>query len=153
MSSARAPVRVRRGRPGDAAGILALEAHFPGDRMSLRSVRRFLRVPSARVWVIEDAGEVVAATILLLRRTSRYGRIYSVVVAPQCRGRGLARHMLECAQRHARQLGLAGLVLEVRVDNTAARALYRELGYVETQRLEAYYEDGHDGVKLRRMLA
>ncbi|TJY59794.1 GNAT family N-acetyltransferase [Sinimarinibacterium sp. CAU 1509] len=151
--SASQPLRVRAGRSGDVEDLLALEANFPGDRMSRRSLRHLLSAPTARVWVIAQQRQVVAAAIVLLRRGSYYGRIYSVVVAPQCRGRGLARQLLRYAERDARSLKLRGLSLEVRVDNTAARTLYRDLGYVETQVLEHYYEDGCDGVRLRREFA
>jgi ribosomal-protein-alanine N-acetyltransferase len=144
-----ASIQLRAGRVDDADALLALEAHFPGDRMSRRSVRHLLRVPTARVWLIVVQGEVVAAAIVLLRRGSHYGRIYSVVVAPHCRGRGFARRLLRHAEREARRLRLHGLSLEVRVDNAAARALYRDLGYVETQLLERYYEDACNGVRLR----
>ncbi|MBI3171593.1 MAG: hypothetical protein HYZ32_03255, partial [Hydrocarboniphaga effusa] len=46
MSRRPAAVRIRPGRAADAAAILALEAAFPTDRMSARSVRRFLSVPT-----------------------------------------------------------------------------------------------------------
>ena len=71
MSAAASQVRVRAARAGDAAGILALERSFPGDRMSVRSVRHFLRVPTASVRVAVAGGNIAGAVILLLRRNSR----------------------------------------------------------------------------------
>jgi ribosomal-protein-alanine N-acetyltransferase len=143
---------VRRARPADAAAIVALEEHFPSDRLSPRSVRRFLAAPQARVWVAELRGAVVGNLILLTRRNSRCARIYSIVVAPAARGLGLGRRLLAAAENEARRLGLAALVLEVRTDNRAARALYGRLGYVQVQRLPGFYGDGADGLRLVKPL-
>lgn len=142
--------RIRRARPTDLDGILALEALFPGDRMSRRSVRRFLGLPACRAWTVEHEGRVVGSLLFLLRRNSRWGRIYSVVVDPALRGQGLGERLVRCAERGARAEGLAGLSLEVREDNAAARRLYDRLGYVPVRDLPGYYEDGATGLRLRK---
>lgn len=142
---------IRRARAADAAAILALEQWFPSDRMSARSVRRFLSVPSAAVWVAELAGEVAGSLVLLTRADARVARIYSVVVAPSARGQGLAQRLVAAAEREARKQK-RDVSLEVRADNAAARALYRKLGYVEARHLPAYYDDGADGLRLVKPL-
>lgn len=146
-------LRVRRAGPADAAALLALEQHFPGDRMSARSIRRLLRAESAAFWLARDGSRVLGALLLLTRRNSGVARIYSVVVDPQARGHGIAGRLVAAAERHAR-LGKKGLMsLEVRADNGPARALYRRLGYTEAAQLCAYYEDGADGLRLRKALS
>jgi ribosomal protein S18 acetylase RimI-like enzyme len=144
---------VRPAQHADDAAILTLEELFPSDRMSLRSVRHFLKSPSARAWVAEMDGAVVGNLILVTRRGSRSGRIYSVVVAPQARGRRFAERMVRAAQTAARKLGLQRIKLEVRRDNAPARALYAKLGYVETESLAGYYDDGADGLRLCKELS
>ncbi|WP_020648134.1 GNAT family N-acetyltransferase [Solimonas variicoloris] len=145
--------RLRRARAGDVDGMLDLERHFPGDRMSRASVRRFLRVPSARVWVVDAPPHgLVGALILLMRRNSTTARLYSVVVDPRARGLGLGRRLVQAAERGARAAGCDAVSLEVREDNAAARALYARLGYVERQRLPGYYDDGGNGLRLRKAL-
>ena len=151
----RAPA-IRRARASDVDGILELERHFPGDRMSRASVRRFLRVDSARMWVVaapQSPGRIVGALILLMRRGSATARIYSVVVDPAARGLGLGRRLVQTAERGARDAGCDAVSLEVREDNAAARALYASLGYAERQRLPGYYDDGGDGLRLRKVLS
>jgi len=145
--------RVRPAKHRDDAAILTLEELFPSDRMSLRSVRHFLKSPSARTWVAELEGAVVGNLILLTRRNSCVARIYSVVVAPQARGRSFGERMVRAAQTEALKLGLKQIKLEVRVDNAAARALYAKLGYVESEALPGYYEDGVDGLRLCNTLS
>lgn len=150
-AAATAPrLQVRRARPSDAAAILALEDAFPTDRMSARSVRRLITAPSACVLVAVADAQMVAALVLLLRRNSRWARIYSVVVADAWRGRGVGRRLIGAAERRARALDCEGISLEVRVDNAAARGLYRALGYQELRTLPGYYADSMPGVRLRK---
>ena len=151
--------RLRRARLADAGGIFELEAHFSSDRMSLRSVKSLLRSKSARIWVAvmprspAAAPHVAAALILLTRRGTRVARIYSIVVAPEARGQGLAARLLRGAEAEARTARCHEMSLEVREDNLAARALYARCGYAEVALLPAYYDDGGDGVSLRKLLA
>lgn len=144
--------QIRRGRPADAAGIVALEALFPSDRMSARSVRRFLWTPSAAVWTAVAGTGVVGALVLLTRRGSRAARIYSLAVHPSARGQGLARRLVQAAEAEARRRGRPCVTLEVRIDNAAARALYAGLGYAERDQLPRYYEDGAPGLRLHKTL-
>jgi ribosomal protein S18 acetylase RimI-like enzyme len=145
--------RVRPAHHQDDAAILTLEELFPSDRMSLRSVRHFLKSPSAHTWVAELDGAVVGNLILLTRKNSGTARVYSVVVAPQARGRRFAERLVRAAEDRARQLRLQRIKLEVRVDNVAARGLYAKLGYTEEAQLPGYYEDGADGLRLCHQLA
>lgn len=145
-------VEIRRAHPGDALGILALESLFTTDLISLRSIRRFLQVPTAKVWVAVLDGTVVGNLISLTRKGSDRARIYSVVVAPAARGRRIAERMIRAAEAEAAASGLRRMTLEVAVDNTAARALYAKLGYAPIAELEAYYEDGGDGLRLMKAL-
>lgn len=137
----------------DLPALVALEALFPGDRLSARSLRRLLRSPSACLRVVDGADGLAGAAVLLTRAGSRVGRIYSLVVAPSARGRGLARALVAALEEEARRRGCARMRLEVRADNAAARALYATLGYIERTLLPGYYEDGGDGLRLERDLA
>lgn len=151
-ADARPEVRVRAAKPGDAVAMLALEALFPSDRMSARSIRRFIAAPSARVFVALRGAEIIGNLVLLLRANSRTARIYSVIVSPQARGLGIGNRLVEAAERAAKREGRGAVTLEVRADNAAARALYAKRGYVEERRLPEYYDDGADGLRLARAL-
>lgn len=145
--------RIRLATPADLPALLALESLFPSDRMSARSLRRFIAADSARVWVAEDRERgVLGNLVLLLRARSRAARIYSVVVSPQARGLGIGNRLVEAAERAAKREGRDAVSLEVRADNCAAHALYVKRGYVEAQQLPAYYDDGADGLRLLRKL-
>ena len=150
--------KLRKARLSDASGIFDLEQHFSSDRMSLRSVRNFLRSGSARVWVAvpghesEVARPLLAALILLIRRGAKAARIYSVVVDPEARGQGLGLRLIQRAEAAARAAGCREIALEVHEENADARRLYARLGYAEGRRLAGFYEDGSDGLRLRKRL-
>lgn len=84
--------------------------------------------PMARV------GRELAGMALLSRRGSR-GWISAVGVAPAWRRQGIARRVMAALIANAREAGLRVLTLEVIDTNTAARQLYRSLGFVETREL------------------
>lgn len=144
--------RVRPARHSDDSAILTLEELFPSDRMSLRSVRRFLASPNARIWVAELDGAVVGNLILLTRNNSRTARIYSVIVGAPARGHGFGARLVAAAEAEAGRLGMHAISLEAREDNSVARHLYAKRGYVEVAKLPSYYEDGADGLQLRKAL-
>ncbi|HEU0152682.1 MAG TPA: ribosomal protein S18-alanine N-acetyltransferase [Arenimonas sp.] len=145
-------LRLRPARATDLPALLALEAMFPGDRLSARQFRHHLASPRARWQVAEEDGRVLGYGLVLLRRGSARGRLYSLVVDPAARGRGLGRRLLQAAERDAAAAGCTGLTLEVRQDNAAANALYRRAGYDPVARLPDYYEDGADGWRYTKPL-
>jgi ribosomal-protein-alanine N-acetyltransferase len=146
-------VRIRRAVPSDAPALLAMESLFPSDRMSMRSIRRFIASEGARVLIAtRDRAELLGNLVLLLRAGSRTARIYSVVVGPAARGLGIGGALVAAAERAARTARRSTVTLEVRHDNLAARALYARRGYVEARRLPGYYDDGADGLRLELAL-
>ena len=144
--------RIRAATTADIDGMLALEKLFPSDSLSRAALQRFLRVPSARLWVAIQNGVVVGDVILLLRANGSSSRIYSVVVAPAARGQGLGDRLVAQAERAARAEGRQRLRLEVRSDNAAARALYQRRHYQQVAALSRYYDDGADGLRLEKSL-
>ena len=59
------------------------------------------------------------------------GEIKRMWVAPQARGLGLGRRLLEALERHARETGVAVLHLETNRSLFEAIQMYRECGYQE----------------------
>lgn len=137
----------------DLPALLALEAGFPGDRLSPRQFRHHLGSPRARLRVIE-VDSTVTGYLLLLRHARRGPwRLYSLVVDPACRGLGLGQRLLDDALRQAADAGAPALDLEVREDNAAAIGLYRRHGFVERGRRPGYYDDGAAALRMRHALA
>ena len=65
--------------------------------------------------------------------------IMNVAVAPEHRRKGVAEALLIALQNALREKNVYSLTLEVRVSNSAAKALYEKLGYVEVGRRPNYY--------------
>jgi ribosomal-protein-alanine N-acetyltransferase len=90
----------------------------------------------AGVMVVQDAAEIL-----------------TVGVVPSARRMGLARVMLADLLAEAVRRGAVEAFLEVRVDNDAARALYRSEGFEEIGVRRGYYDAGRvDAVTMRREL-
>ena len=80
-----------------------------------------------------------------------------IAVEPRRRGQGIGRLLLETACTDAWRRGAGEIFLEVRENNTPARALYRQSGFVEVGRRANYYT-GSNGqrfaaITMRRNLA
>ncbi len=76
---------------------------------------------------------------LALRTAADEAEIITLAVHPAARRQGLARVLVAEALDTARSGGVRRILLEVAVDNDAARALYAQAGFVETGRRRGYY--------------
>ncbi len=143
--------------PADLDALMALErACFDRDAQSRRSMAHLVGRAHGEVRVVDHDGRIVAALVLLYRRGTRVARIYSIAVDPAARGLGLARRLIEDADRCARARGCTRLSAEVRLSNRASRALFAACGFGEADCLADYYEGEHgareDGVRLVKPL-
>lgn len=147
------------GQPGlrlarllDLDRLVELEARFPGDRLSRRSLRRHLASPNAVVIVSEPvdsgtAGEVQGYALFLRSRRLSWWRLYSLVralEAPPGTGHALIRAGLAAA----RAAGASGVRLEVRADNPKAIKLYERAGFRLFGTRPDYYEDGATALRM-----
>ena len=138
---------IRAAQAADIPALLALEESFTTDRLSRRNLRHLLTQGNGLVLVYVDSGTIIGDVVLLFRKKATLARVYSLIVTPKSRGKGVARQLMEAAHAAVRQRGLQGLSLEVRVDNTAAQALYARMGYRLERRLHGFYEDGSDALR------
>jgi ribosomal-protein-alanine N-acetyltransferase len=73
---------------------------------------------------------------------ARKGHVVSVAVKEEHRGKGIGTSLIKAAHEEMARKSATECYLEVRTSNTKAIALYQELGFKVTGRLEAYYKDG-----------
>ena len=69
------------------------------------------------------------------------GDILTVATAPEYRGYGIAKQLIEKILEIFRDKDLDYLTLEVRPSNVSALALYEKLGFREVGRRKKYYKD------------
>ena len=79
--------------------------------------------------------------------------VNNIAVAPELRGRGLGRALLEFAEEQARAWGCRVMILEVRASNDAAVHLYEKFGFSVRGVRRRYYEDtDEDAVVMSKAL-
>lgn len=98
------------------------------------------------------AGEMVGFVFVLVNEDGS-GHLTTIGVAPEHRGRDIAKRMLRHVEEALRARNVLTIVLEVRVSNTAAQELYRTAGYSVVQRLAKYYNNGEDCFLMVKSLA
>jgi len=85
------------------------------------------------------SAEVIGLAVLSL--TPPEAELETVAIASTAQRTGAGFELLKRAVEQLRALGIAEVVLEVRVSNTAAIGLYRKLGFRETGKRRSYYSD------------
>jgi ribosomal protein S18 acetylase RimI-like enzyme len=146
-------VRVRKAEPADLDALDALEHRvFATDHLSRRSLRHFLRSPTAEVLAADHDGDLAGTAIVLFRPRSSVARLYSIAAAPHMGGRGVGTMLLAAAEQAAVERGCGSIRLEVHETNAAAISRYRKSGYREFGRHARYYEDGGDALRFEKRL-
>lgn len=87
-------------------------------------------------------GSLITFDVENMDAETRDGEYYidSLAVLPQWRGRGIARRLLQEAQREAWRRGLPA-ILACAPDNVGAKRLYESLGFRETGQVYIFGED------------
>lgn len=88
-------------------------------------------------WVICENGKIVGYGMISLAVGECH--ILNICVMPQFRRKGYARQLMTTILVYAKQQGAEIAFLEVRVSNTAALNLYRQLGFNEIGVRKDYY--------------
>jgi ribosomal protein S18 acetylase RimI-like enzyme len=99
------------------------------NRHRLDRIVDLIAVPSAGVVLHDDAGDPVAAALVV--NTGTIAVFLNVVVDAARRGRGLGRRLMTAGLDWAAATGATHAALQVLADNRPALALYRSLGFVD----------------------
>jgi ribosomal protein S18 acetylase RimI-like enzyme len=148
-----APLTARVGTIDDLDALTRLEqAAFAVDGFHRKQLRYLLTRAHASVYVADENGIVRGSAIMLWRQRSKVGRLYSIATDPSVQGRGVGRLLLQTCETAAVQRGCRYVSLEVRVSNLAAITFYERHGYLAVEALPGFYEDGADGIRMRKAL-
>ncbi len=96
--------------------------------------------PHERLWILPEAAFARWTVV----EAAGEAELLRIAVAPEARGRGHGRRLLEACQIDLQILGVQELHLEVRASNPSAQALYRTCGWREVGLRKGYYGDGED---------
>jgi ribosomal-protein-alanine N-acetyltransferase len=109
-------------------------------------------VPDSRQYLVAEDGDQVVGYAGLFA-TRHQADVQTIAVAPAQQGSGLGGVLLEALIAEASRRGCAEVLLEVRVDNMAARRLYERFGFEQISVRRGYYQPGGvDGLVLRLRL-
>jgi ribosomal-protein-alanine acetyltransferase len=114
---------------------------FDTDRLSRRSLRRFITTDRDALLVVEQAGGLAGYALVAFRRGTALARLYSIAIVPEAAKGGLGRLLLGAVEREAQERGCLVLRLEVRADNAAAIRLYESTGFRPSGTRSGYYRD------------
>ena len=122
---------LRPASPDDADDIVRLEElAFPSPALTVELAQEAMQTaPVFRVLEERKSGALVGS-LVLERRPAATGHIANIAVHPDEQRRGLGEAMMRWALAWAKREGLRRATLGVSIDNTAAIALYRKLGFV-----------------------
>ncbi len=159
-------IRIRAAESGDAQPLVELAGQIGGEEgawllttdawRSVAEERRYLRAvrrhPDAAVYVVEDAGRIVARLSLArdVHPASRHVADLGLMVAASHRRRGVGSALLDQAVTWAESVGVRKLELHVFPWNRPAIALYESFGFEREGVRKAHYL--RDGVPVDAVL-
>lgn len=143
-------MRLRALRWWDVAELMPIERElFPYNVWPAEAFWAELALGHRRTFLVAQAddGTLVGYAGLSCPPDARGGdaEVMTVAVAPVAQGRGLGRQLVEALLGEAGRRGAGRVMLEVRSDNAAARALYQRLGFEQVGERPAYYSGGPGG--------
>jgi ribosomal-protein-alanine N-acetyltransferase len=143
---------VRPAAAADLPRLAELEAAGFAEPWSPEMLAAELTHPGSVVLVAGGGDSRAPSGYACFRLGAGDAELLRVAVAPEVRGRGLARQLIAAGFERLRGAGVTSCFLEVRPANASALALYHALGFEPRGRRGAYYRDGSDALVLRRDL-
>ena len=113
-------------------------------------ILRSLQEPDINVAVAHDSGHIIGFGITQYRLNEAHIALFAVDRANRRRGVGTA--LITWIEATALTAGIGVLYLEARLNNSAARAFYRQLGYREIRIEPGMYRGIEAGVRLAKDL-
>lgn len=110
------------------AGFVVEASHDPAAELLVR--------PRGAVVLAFD-GDAPIGCVMLKGTCADYAEIKRLWISPSARGKGLARQLMDEAERIARELGVSLLRLDTNSALADAVAIYRHWGWIEIPRFNA----------------
>jgi [ribosomal protein S18]-alanine N-acetyltransferase len=125
---------------------------FGPESWSRASYRAELRDRRTRTYLAAVEGATLLGWAGLMT-VADSAQIMTVGTIPAARRRGVGRRLVIALLTEAAARGATEVLLEVRIDNVAAQALYADLGFTEVRIRRGYYEGGRvDAIEMRLAL-
>jgi ribosomal-protein-alanine N-acetyltransferase len=148
-------ITIRRVASEDLDVLWEIEKEcFTVEAFTREQIEYLLEAPKGVSLVAQINHEIVGFIISLIysRNKIGVGHIYTIDVLTRHRRKGVASRLLGELEKIFMERGVKACYLEVRLDNVAARRLYKKHGYVEMEQLRNHYGGGINGIRLRKLL-
>jgi len=149
-----ATVAIRPFHPDDMERILEIErASFGRDAYDRNLFAEFFHTCGRLFLVAAGRKRVCGYMVTNIRgQWPDRAELVSVAVDPPWRGQGVAAALMRNTLRRLRLRRVARFTLVVRETNGTARRVYEHYGFQKMRTLRRYYEDGEDGILMRKIL-
>jgi [ribosomal protein S18]-alanine N-acetyltransferase len=150
-----AQYRIRRFHPNDMERILQIErASFGRDSYDRKLFAEYERKCGELFLLAEGANGVDGYSIACIceRKGNLVASLEFIAVNPGARGKGAASSLLRSTIRRLKLRGVARLTLMVRTSNAVAMQFYERRGFATVRRAPGYYENGEEGLLMRKDL-
>lgn len=142
---------IRKATVEDLPILLGLErVCFKDSRYSREQIEWILKGENEATYLYFSDTDAIGSLMLSLQGAS--GRVISVGVHPDWRGKGVARELMDVAEEWFLNSGARKVDLEVGVNNREALNMYSSLGYEVVRVLKDYYAGKEDAFHLRKEL-
>lgn len=146
---------VRRFKSADMDRVLEIERASFGKEAYDRKLFAEYHRRCGELFLLAEADRIVAGysiACMFARKGDLLASLESIAVAPHVRGKGAASSLLKSTIRRLKLRGVARITLMVRCSNAVAMQFYERRGFIALRRAPAYYEDGEDGLLMRKDL-
>ena len=158
MNPATQVCRIRRMTAADLSRVIVIAGSLRQAPQWPRAVYETAvdsgTAPKRIALVAEDAASGAMAAYAVARFAPPEAELETLAVSFEFQRRGVARQLFEALAAELRRESVSEVVLEVRVSNQPAQALYQSLGFNEVGGRRRYYADPvEDAVVMRMKLA
>lgn len=146
---------VRPAKSADMDRVLEIErASFGKDAYDRKLFAEYQRKCGGLFLLAEGERTIDGYSIacMCVRQGNLVASLESIAVAPNARGKGAASSLLKSTIRRLKLQGVSRITLMVRRSNAIALQFYERRGFTAVRRVPGYYENGEEGLLMRRDL-
>lgn len=138
---------IRKFQPADFPSVISIEKQVFNEHDPFFYMQ-FYETCSDGFIVAQINGFIVGFIVGFLTPDSK-GRIFSLAVLPLYQNRGIGSSLLKNIIGVFREIKVPEIILEVRLGNVKAKRFYERHGFITTDIMEKYYNDGESAYLMR----
>lgn len=133
---------ISRATMDDLQNILRLDSQYQFEQYSEDMIRSSIKNESYLNLIAKKDGVAVGYVSFL--NVLQESELLKIVVDNNFRGFGIGRDLIKHAMDILKANGIEKIFLEVKMDNSIAKQLYKAIGFEKIHIRQKYYEDGGD---------